>query len=276
MAQLTFEEFKTAVLSIRKTLEAGARFYGALQDKHFYSDGYNYDYYDQFSLKSNITQTCAGLKYIQTDKHLELGYDAGNMMSIVIGQEQGHIYRILKGMYTLNPESIRELADKFIVFFEPHKRKVIHLYHDRSTNQYRKIGRDFASQLKHDLEYDRANKRTGWMVQLMSVGQGDIGMGDEYNLMNVMMGEKDRRLPKLMIDKYECKELKSQLEITPIGKNAKGAIIKVKKGDHLPPLRLPLESTNFTDAFKYLMCRLKWLVIAKQRHTGGPGIVSIR
>ena len=262
---LDFEEFKTAVLSMRKTLEVSSRFYGALSDKHFYRDGYNYDYYDQFSLKSNLVQTSTGLRHIKHEQILEGGFDAGNMMSLVIGQEQDNTYRVLKGIYTLTPEWIRELADKFITFFEPHKRKVLHLYHDRSANQYRKSGRDFASQLKHDIEFNKAGARTGWIVQLMNIGQGNITHSDEFNLMNIMMGEKDKRLPKLLIDMFECRELKNQLEITPVTKSAKNEIQKVKKGDKLPSARLAMESTNFTDAFKYLICRPKWVAIAKQK-----------
>jgi hypothetical protein len=53
--------------------------------------------------------------------------------------------------------------------------------------------------------------------------------------MNILMGEKDKRLPRLLIDKFECKELKSQLEVTPVTKSAKGEIQKVMKGDKLPP-----------------------------------------
>ena len=265
LATLDFEEFKTAVLSMRKTLEVSSRFYGALADKHFYRDGYNYDYYDQFTLKSNLVQTSSGLRHINHDQILEGGFDAGNMMSLVVGQQQDNNYRVLKGIYTLTPEWIRELADKFITFFEPHKKKVIHLYHDRSANQYRKSGRDFATQLKHDIEFTRAGVRTGWIVQLMNIGQGNISHSDEFNLMNIMMGEKDKRLPKLLIDMFECKELKSQLEITPVAKSAKNEIQKVKKGDKLPSSRLAMESTNFTDAFKYLMCRPKWIAIAKQK-----------
>ncbi len=265
LASLTFEEFKTSVLSIRKTLEKGARFYGALADKHFYSDGYNYDYYDKFGIRENISQTSAGLKYIQHDQILEGGMDAGNMMSLVIGQEQGDHYRVLKGIFTQTPEWIPELGAKFVQFFEPHKRKVLQLYHDRSTNQYHKSKRDIATQIKYAIEYDKQGIRTGWVVQLMSVGQGNISHSDEFNLMNIMMGEKDKRLPKLLIDKFECKELKSQLEITPVVKGKNGELQKVKKGDHLAPSRLPMESTNFCDAFKYLMCRQKWLAIARQK-----------
>ncbi len=273
---LDFEEFKTAVLSMRKTLEVSSRFYGALSDKHFYRDGYNYDYYDQFSLKSNLVQTSTGLRHINHDQILEGGFDAGNMMSLVIGQEQDNTYRVLKGIYTLTPEWIRELADKFIVFFEPHKKKVIHLYHDRSANQYRKSGRDFATQLKHDIEFNKAGVRTGWIVQLMNIGQGNISHSDEFNLMNIMMGEKDKRLPKLQIDMFECRELKNQLEITPVTKSGKNEIQKVKKGDKLPSSRLAMESTNFTDAFKYLLCRPKWVAIAKQKKGLSFGSIGVK
>jgi hypothetical protein len=262
---LGWEEFKTVILSIRKTLESGARFYGALGDSHFYDDGYNYDFYDQFSLKSNITQTSEGLRYIQHDRLLEAGFDAGNMMSMVFGQEQGREYRVLKNMYVITPEWIRELADQFLLFFAPHRRKILQLYYDRAANQYHKSKRDFATQLKHDIEYDRQGRRTGWMVQLMSIGQRNITHAEEFNLMNVLMGEKDKRLPHLLVDKFECKELKSQLECTPVEKGSNGEIKKVKKGDKLPASRLPLESTNLSDAFKYLLCRPKYLAIAKQK-----------
>ena len=265
LSTLTFEEFKTAVLSIRKTLEKGGRFYGALADELFYSDGYNYDYYDHLGLKSNVSQTSEGLKYIQHDKHLEAGLDCGNMMSLVMGQEQGSTYRLLKNIYTVSPEWIRDLSDKFILFFAPHKKKILHLYYDRAANAYNKAGKDFASQLKHDLEYDKAGTRTGWIVQLMNIGQANISMSDEFNLMNVMMKKMDKRLPVLLIDKFECKELKSQMEITPVSQGSKGEIKKGKKGDKLSFERLPMESTNLTDAMKYLLCRPKWLAIAKHK-----------
>jgi hypothetical protein len=265
LSTLTFEEFKTAVLSIRKTLEKSARFYGALADKHFYQDGYNYEYYDRFGIRDNVSQTSAGLRYLQHDRLMEGGFDAGNMMSLVIGQLQGNTYRVLKGMYTLTPQWIRELADQFLQFFSSHRCKILHLYHDRSANQYHRSGRDFATQLKHDIEFDGHGNRTGWTVQLMSVGQGNITHADEFNLMNIMMGEKDKRLPRLLIDQFECKELRSQLELTPVTKSARGEIQKVKSGDKLPPSRLAMESTNFTDAFKYLLCRRKWLSFAKQK-----------
>lgn len=263
---LEYEEFKTSILSLSASLNIGNRFYGELCDKHFYDDGYNYDYYDQFGLRDNIQQTSAGLRYIQPNKILEAGFDAGNMMSLVFGQEQGHEYRVLKDMYTLTPDWIPELGQKFINFFEPHKFKVLEMWHDRSTNAYSKSKRDFATQIKNAIERHPDGRRTGWKVILKSLGQGNITHEEEFDLMNQMMGEKNSKLPRLLIDRHECPRLKSSLEIAPLQKE-RGKIKKNKTSEKLPLKRLPHESTNMSDAFKYMMCRRKYLQIAKHKQS---------
>lgn len=262
---LDFEDFKSSVLSIKATLEKGSRFYANLKPRHFYYDGYDYNYYDQFGLLDNITQTSRGLKYINHSQPLDVGFDAGNMMSLVIGQEQGKNYRVLKGIYTLTPEWIRELANKFLDFFAPQKNKTINLYFDRAANQYRKANQDLANKLKNAIEIDEKGKNTGWIVLLMSVGQANITHSEEFDFMNELMSGRNKNLPDLLIDAHECKELKSSLEIAPVTKDSRGNIKKVKTSEKLAAHRLPSESTNFSDAFKYLLCRKKYLNIAKQK-----------
>lgn len=261
----SFDDFKLHVLSMKRKLIAGARFYGSLTDRHFYVDGYDYDFIDAKCGKTNTVINSKALRHLHQEMPIEAGFDAGNMMSLVIGQEQGTVYRVVKNIYTLAPDWIRELANQFITFFEPHGKKYLLLYHDRAANQYHKVKKDFASQLKHDIEYTQDGVRTGWIVQLMSTAQGNILHQDKFNLMNTMMGEKDSKLPRLLIDQWECKELKNQLEIVPIKTGNKGEVLKQKKSDQLPLPRLPMESTNLSDAFDYLICRKKWLDIAKQK-----------
>lgn len=279
LESLGLTEYKTSVLSMKASLDIGELFYGNLADKHFYSDGYNYNYYDQFNLQDDIIETSAGLKHIRPNEILEAGYDAGNMMSLVVGQEQWPYYRIVKGLYTLTPEWISELANKFTEFFASHKKKVLHLYYDRAANQYSKSKQDFATKLKNAIEKKQlpsgSFQRTGWKVELKSIGQANIEHSEEFDLMNDIMGEKDNRLPKLLIDQFECKELKSSLELAPVEK-ARGRIRKVKKSEKLPVKRLPMESTNFSDAFKYLMCRKRWLDISKQRQAIYLGDIKLR
>lgn len=271
-----YEEFKTAFLSIYAGINKDARFYGNFSDKNIYSDGYNYDYYDQFSLNDNISQNSQGLKYIRNNQLLEAGFDMGNMMSLVIGQDQGKTYRILKDMYVLVPDWLTGLGKNFVEFFKPHKHKVLELYYDRAANNYAKAKKDNANELKNAIEKDSAGASTGWTVKLMSIGQKNIEHLEEYTLMNQMMSGNNKYLPDLMIDKHECKELISSIRLAPMEKNSKGAIKKIKKSEKLPLARLPMESTNMSDAFKYLMCRRKFLNVVKHKTSTGFGNSSIR
>ena len=274
--ELEFEDYKSSIISMKRKLEKGAMFYGNLADRHFYADGYNYDYYDRFSLKEEINESSAGLRYIRAHEKLEAGVDLGNMISLVIGQEQWPYYRILKNLFVLPPEWIRQLGDQFLDFFANHKRKELDIYFDRSANQYRRQKQDLASKLKAAIER-RGGKPTGWKVNLMSIGQGNISHTEEYDLMNDMLSENNKALPKLRIDQHECKEYKSSLELAPVEKDSKGNIKKDKSSEKLPFKRLPMESTNMSDAGKYLLCRKKYLDVVKmRRHTnvGDPVVRS--
>ncbi len=258
---LGMEEFRTSVLSLPGSLQKDQRFYFSLGERNFYYDGYNYEFYDRFGLREPITQSSKGLRYCRHDKPLEAGFDAGNMMSLLIGQDQGKTMRALKFMYTLVPDFIEQLAAKFLDFFQGHQHKVLELYFDRSANQYAAAKKDFASQLKRAIEI-RDGKRTGWIVMLMSLNQRNIEHWQEYKLVNEMLSGHNPDLPAIAIDAFECKELKSSLELAPMDKS-KGRIVKVKKSEKLPVPRLPLESTNPSDAFKYWICRKKFFQILK-------------
>lgn len=262
MKTLDFEEFKTAVLSIRKTLAGNERFYAKLEDKHFYGDGYDYTLIDRHGLRDTIQETSLMLKYCNHREPLEAGFDSGNMLSLVIGQPKGiNEYRIIKNFYTIPPKWLRELADNFVEYFKHHQNKVLYLWYDRAANAYRSVGQDVATKLKMAIEKDRFGRNTGWEVKLMSIGQGDILHTQEYDLMNVVLGEEKQNFPKLRIDQYNCKELKSSMEMAPLLKATTGRekVMKDKSSEKLAPARLPLESTNMSDAFKYLMCRAEWL-----------------
>lgn len=278
---LGFEEFRTSVLSLPGNLEKGSRFYGQLGVQHFYNDGYQYDYFDQFGLRDfpNAGITCQGLRYIDPGKPLEAGVDFGNMLSMVIGQDQGEVIRALKNLYVLNPDWIRQIADRFLNFFQPHANKYLKMWYDRAGNAYSAQKEDFAGKLKDALEYREVGgkrQHTGWKVELMSRGQSNITHAQEFDLMNELMAGTNKALPRLLIDQYECKELKSSLELTPLRRDSKtGQIKKVKTSEKIALHRLPMESTNMSDAFKYWLCRKKFLDIVQRRSSvqmGDPRI----
>ena len=103
-----------------------------------------------------------------------------------------------------------------------------------------------------------------WQVKLMSIGQGDILHTEEYDLVNTMLDEVDSRLPKLRIDVFNCKEVKSSMELAPVlPGTGKEKVKKDKRSEKLASSRLPMESTNMSDAVRYLLCRKEWLDYAK-------------
>jgi hypothetical protein len=266
---LGWEEFKQSVLSIKGGVEDGEKFYSGLSEDHFYRDGINENY--DHSLGLHEEANCNILRYLDPNAELDCGIDFGRMLSMVIAQERGKEFRCLKNIYKLAPESSREMGDHFIKFFKPHKRKVLNMYYDRSGNQYESSGRSWAAELKDCIEIDSSGNRTGWTVNLMSRDQATIYQSEEYYFMkNVLSGQMEG-LPKLLIDVYQCRELKSSLELTKIlqKRDKKGSvqIYKNKSSEGLPLFQLPMNSTNMGDTFKYLMYRKKWANMAKRKRS---------
>ena len=265
LKSLGYEEFKSAILSLQVNISAGDRFYTHLGHHHFYEDGIINEYYKRFALGEKVIQSSEALRYIKHNQKLEGGMDFGNMSSLVIAQHQrtinspGYLY-VLKEFYTLPPDSIRELADTFLSFFQFHKVKVLDLYYDRSMNAYQKIKRDVATDVKKNIEYYKNGTPTGWKVNLMSEYKTKILHEEEYNFARSFLGGFEKENPRVLIDKLQCKCLKSSLELTKtIVKSESGSgsksIHKNKTSEKMPLHQLPMNSTNFSDAFKYLIYR---------------------
>lgn len=262
--------FEASVFSIIPKLTSNQKFYVNLSSKHFYEDGNDNDYVD--SLPYGSRYDCRLLKYLKHNNYLEAGIDVGKTLWLILGQSQNlnKDYYILKEFCTLPPDYVRELADEFLYFFKPHEPKLLKLYYDRSANNYQTVGADVATQIKKAIEQDASGKRTGWTVMLMSLGQGNIGSNLEYNFMTQWMTNTVNGLPNLHIDQYNCPNLKTQLENckTKVSTSpaTRGLVVKEKKTDYnLPNIRLVKESTNFTDAFKYLSMRKNWIKIINRK-----------
>ncbi|MBP3420481.1 MAG: hypothetical protein J6K74_07830 [Marinifilaceae bacterium] len=263
------DDVKISILSTKPRLAAGNMFYAGIGSKHFYNDGTSPKYADYFGTREN--EDCRVLRYLIPDKPLDVSIDFGNMMSMVVGQEQGEYFRCLKNLYTLPPAWIRELADKFLAFFKAHEHKVINLYYDRAGNQYQKVKQDSAGKLKAALEKDAMGNSTGWRVNLESRNQPTIYTYDEYDFMLEVMAERSPKLPKVRIDMYHCRELKASLEMAEtkiIEVRGRKKVSKKKTSEKLPFHRLPMESTNFSDSFKYMLMRKKWLQQVKAHASG--------
>jgi hypothetical protein len=271
---LGIEEFKSAILSLKINLKKGEKFYGNLGEHHFYDDGVITSFYDKFSLTEEVEESSLALRYIDHNAKLEGGMDFGDMCSLVVAQPRGSYLYCLKEFYTLAPENELQMGQKFREFFKHHKVKIIDLYYDRSGNQNASTKRDWANAVKNAIEWENGSS-TGWTVNLMSEGQGTIYQDQEFAFTKAMMGETAEGLLKLKIDKFQCKCLKSSLELTKIKLKSftttgSRTLFKDKSSESLPILLRPMYSTNFSDAFKYLIYRRAFvdMVNTHSQYTG--------
>lgn len=263
--QAGLEGIDTNLLSIPQKLTADQKFYVTMTARDFYQDGTDNAVLDQHDY--GWEQDCTVLRHLDLCMPLDGGMDDGNMKSMVFGQQRGREYRVMKEIYTLPPENERQLADKFLEYFKPHKTKLLRLYYDRAMNNYRKVGTSMMQRIKAAIERYDDGRPTGWRVQLMSLGQGDIYSHTEYMFFSALFARQLRQqLFILLIDAQNCPNLKAEMENTPIvvvedKRTGRKDIRKEKKGDKLSTARLPQESTNLTDALKYLIMRRQWVNI---------------
>lgn len=261
---LEHHEFLKSVLGMRPGVRKDARFYTLFGDKHKYTDG---------TASGVAAYTSAELLHLDPTAPLDGGMDFGNMLSLVIGQRDGSRYRVHKNLYELPPGWYRELADQFLEFFSSHQYKVLNLYYDRAGNSYQRQKQDGATKIKEAIEKHADGSRTGWSVVLKSRGQSTILQNSEYEFMHEMMRGDNKRLPALLVDVVNCPELVSSIELARMAVKYKGdvkIVAKVKKSEKLPAQKLPRLSTNFSDAFKYLLMRPDWVAATRSKSSSVP------
>ena len=259
------EGIDTNLFSIPQKLTADQKFYATLTARDFYRDGTRNDVVERHDY--GWEEDCSVLKYLDPNRPIDGGMDDGNMKSMVFGQQRGRDYRVMKEIFTLPPENERQLADRFLDYFKPHKTRLLRLYYDRAMNNYKKVGTSAIQRIKQAIEVRADGTRSGWRVQLMSMGQGVIYSNTEYQFFSALFArDLQKQLFTLMIDAQNCPNLKAEMENCPIKvvedkRTGRKDIRKEKKGERLPAHRLPQESTNLTDALKYLIMRKEWVNI---------------
>lgn len=255
---LELHEFLKSVFGMRPGLRRDLRFYVAFGEQHKYRG----------TLSGLPAFSSRELTYLHHGEPIDAGMDFGNMLSMVIGQRDGSTYRVHKNLHELPPGWMREMADQFLEFFEQHENKELDLYYDRAGNNYQKQGQDQATQIKHAIEHYADGRRTGWVVNLMSRKQATIKQNAEYNFMQEFMAGQVPGLPDLAIDECNCKELISSIEKAKAEVKYTGSVktvYKIKKTEKLAPKKLPMLSTNYSDAFKYLCMRRDWVRLAQRK-----------
>ena len=247
LMSLGWHEFKISVLNILPdTIEN--LFYSGFTKRHLYS-AINYDYYDNFGLRSDIDKTSIGDKDINHTKPLDAGMDFGNMNSLVIGQEWGNEFRALKFMHALDPLKISDLAKMFTNYYKFHKNKVLNYYYDRAANARRPD-----SNISYAEEFRREILRndSAWRITLKSIGWPNVPHQDRRLLWINILDDGNTRYPSFRMNEPNCQNLKSSMQLAPT-KVVDGVVKKDKRSERKRLELLPSQSTNPSDALDYLI-----------------------
>lgn len=94
--------------------------------------------------------------------------------------------------------------------------------------------------------------RQGWVVKLMSIGWGNVPHSEKRLLWDIILSEKDSRMPLYRCNEVNAKETVSSIELAPV-KIRDGEIKKDKSSERLPLHKLPMFSTNLSDSVDYVI-----------------------
>jgi len=203
---------KTSFLNIRPE-EVENKFYSQIQSKHFITGNFNYSEIDKFGIPDTANQTPLYARHIldySPDKEIDIEFDFGDMCSCSISQTYGREERYIASFEVLLPFDIDDLIKIVNEFLKHHKHKVINVYKDPSGNYQR-------NKKKQVYGYQVINglKNSGWFV-IDHCLEGSVNASHDlkHTLVNLILKEKDNRMPIVRIIRETNQQLESSLKKT--------------------------------------------------------------
>ncbi len=239
----------------------GALFYPALEDRHWYTDSFNYDYIDSLGLGAKeFERDSRWDKDCDPSVPLNISHDWGAFNCITIDQETRDEIRVINAMHVYHPQIIDDLAKRFCKYYQHHKKKIVYQWGDKSGNN--KVG----NAKKNNFEqFAQVLKTNGWTVIRKTIG--DIEHMERHRFITKLHREEDPALPKVRHNANNCKDLRISLESAGMNADAK----KDKSGENNPRVE-PQHATHYSDAYDY---RLYHGLIKRSRLSSMPGANSI-
>lgn len=244
--------FKTQILNIRPT-KVEQSFYPNLTSKNFYEADYNSNHYDSLPMNEFTDDEVHSLGdndcMHQAPLHLCIDW-GGNINSMVVCQEDlnTNTFRVIKDFFVTKPEYIMHLIDKFSKYYRYHGERVIYLYYDRNGRSPVANSADTYAQYAMQLFY-----KNNWAVIDKEEGTENPDHGDKFEFFKILFGERDKRLPKVLINEDNCPNLKISMERAET-KVTTGRVEKNKSSERSNYV-LPQHATHLSDAIDYILYR---------------------
>jgi hypothetical protein len=239
--------FNAEILNIRpRGVQDG--FYAQLKDKHYYKHKFNIE------LLGGITDEYTPSSKFDTDLTrgvpLQLNVDFGaRINSATVTQNLLSIgeLRVLKEFYVKSPQILKDMVDKFIHYYEPHREScdIVELYHDRSgykqeANSKTTLSQDMENQLR----------KAGWRVINRTPNTNNPGHADKFRLINNILAEDNPQLPKVRINSNNCPNLIISMEHAEI--SMKDGFEKDKSSERSKTIKQE-HATHLSDTLDYCL-----------------------
>lgn len=217
-------------------------FYFGLTTDHYYT-ATNFNFIDKQD-PHNIQLDCRADEDVNTDRPLIISLDWGIFNSLVVQQDNGKEYNVLKEFWAHNPRILDDMIrEDFIPYYEPIRDKVktIIMRYDRNGNNRRANNKTTLAQ-----DVQRLLEQAGWRVVRLTKGL-DAEHHEKYQLFNRALKGEDSRLPRIKFNKANCPNLIVSLENAEAIQNDNGSMKKDKRSERRKSVR-PERATHLSDA----------------------------
>jgi hypothetical protein len=251
-----YELFKLTILNLRPK-RVKDMFFAHFSKKHIYNDSYIYGNIDNIRAGEKLDKYSRDLKYCESTKPLVGGFDPGSFMSLIIAQHHKGEFRAIKEFWKISPDQHAEMAQSFADFFQYHKNKELFLHYDRAGNKL--LDDEGHPDAQSDLDdtdakiLQRELQARGWKVHLMSIGQRMIWHWEHYSLLNILFGQRDRTIDKIIICANECEALISSINMSPLKKTDGKIRLDKSSEKKLPFEQQAFWSTQLATALMYML-----------------------
>jgi hypothetical protein len=242
------EDFAVSILNKRKKKGSLSFYPNFDEDRHTYIK-FNNDYLQTLNIDYNKghRQSCKQDGDLFLHKGFDLTIDCGGSINVLLtGQDQGNIYRVLKGMFVKPPDkNIEDLAESWCDYYQDHPIKEVRFIYDQTD-----IGRHSVARLTPADAFMDVLKKRGWDVipDYRAVVTEPM---TRYMFCQRLFAEQDEALPKLRVNAQHCDNLITGL-LSSETKEGKTGFEKEKKWEKrhdMPQEKL----THFPDAFDKLV-----------------------
>jgi len=236
-----------------KPEEVENKFYSQIQSKHFIPGRFDYSKIENFGIADVKNQTPITASHIldyNPDMEIDVEFDFGDMCSCSISQTFGREERYIASFEVLLPFDIDDLIKIITEFLKHHRKKVINVYKDPSGNSMRNRKKQVYGE-----QVVTGFKSAGWFV-IDHCPQGSYNPSHDlkHTLVNLILKEKDSRMPYVRIIRETNQQLESSIKKAPriviINSDNTKEIKKDKSSEKKVPLKdKPFNTTDHSDHF---------------------------